>query len=104
MQPRGAPGQQPLAQRAHHVEQSAGQGDEEAVGVLLEAGRAAAPRAPGAATRWFEAALRLLPSGDTVSQVSVRVELASALRSVSSRRSSAGTRRRGSRSLVRRAS
>ncbi len=70
------------AERAHHVEQSAGQGDEEAVAVLLEAGRAAAPRAPGAATRWFEAALRLLPSGDTESQVSVRVELASALRSV----------------------
>ena len=52
------------AERAHHVEQSAGQGDEEAIEVLLEAGAATAPRAPAAAARWFEAALRLLPAGD----------------------------------------
>jgi DNA-binding CsgD family transcriptional regulator len=32
--------------------------------VLTEAGHAAAPRAPAAATRWFSAALRLLPSGE----------------------------------------
>ena len=34
------------AERAHHVEQSAGQGDAEAIELLLEAGRAAASRAP----------------------------------------------------------
>ena len=50
------------AERAHHVEQSAGQGDEEAIALLLEAGDAAAARAPAAAARWFEAALRLLPA------------------------------------------
>jgi ATP/maltotriose-dependent transcriptional regulator MalT len=70
------------SERAHHVEQSASQGDEDAIALLLEAGRTAAPRAPDTAARWFEAALRLLPSGDTERQVSVRVMLASALRSV----------------------
>jgi ATP/maltotriose-dependent transcriptional regulator MalT len=69
-------------ERAHHVEQSAGPGDDEAIEVLLEAGRAAASRAPAAAARWFEAALRLLPSDDAERQVEVRVELASARRSV----------------------
>ena len=71
-----------LSEQAHHVESSAGQGDEGAIELLLEAGRSAAARAPQAAARWFEAALRLLPSGDTDRQVSVRVGLASALRSV----------------------
>ena len=69
------------AERAHHVEQSAGTGDEEAIALLLEAGRSAAPRAPEAAVRWFETALRLVPGGDSDRQVSVRVSLASALRS-----------------------
>jgi ATP/maltotriose-dependent transcriptional regulator MalT len=46
---------------AHHVERSARQGDEAAVGLLREAGEAAAPRAPASAARWFAAALRLLP-------------------------------------------
>jgi ATP/maltotriose-dependent transcriptional regulator MalT len=70
------------AERAHHVEQSAGQGDAEAIDVLLDAGRVASARAPGAAARWFEAALRLLPSDDTERQVEVRVALASAQRSL----------------------
>jgi DNA-binding NarL/FixJ family response regulator/tetratricopeptide (TPR) repeat protein len=69
------------AERAHHVEQSAAQGDAAAIELLLEAGRQVAPRAPRAAARWYEAALRLLPSGDSDRQVSVRVSLASALRS-----------------------
>jgi DNA-binding CsgD family transcriptional regulator/tetratricopeptide (TPR) repeat protein len=69
------------AEQAHHVEQSAGQGDAAAIELLLDAGRSAAPRAPEAAARWFEAALRLLPSGDSDRQVSIRVSLASALRS-----------------------
>ena len=54
----------PAAARAHHVERSARPGDAEAVTVLAEAGHAASARAPGAAVRWFEAALRLLPEGD----------------------------------------
>ena len=69
------------AERAHHVEQSAAPGDEEGIAVLLAAGEAAAARAPAAAARWFESALRLLPAGDTARQVEVRVALASALRS-----------------------
>ena len=69
-------------ERAHHVEQSAGQGDEAAIAVLLEAGEASASRAPGAAARWFEAALRLLPASDSERQAELRVALASALRSV----------------------
>jgi DNA-binding CsgD family transcriptional regulator/tetratricopeptide (TPR) repeat protein len=69
------------AEQAHHVEQSATQGDTAAIEVLLEAGRSAASRAPETAARWFEAAQRLLPSGDTDRQISVRVSLASALRS-----------------------
>jgi DNA-binding CsgD family transcriptional regulator/tetratricopeptide (TPR) repeat protein len=46
---------------APHVERSARQGDEAAVGLLRDAGEAAAPRAPASAARWFAAALRLLP-------------------------------------------
>ena len=70
------------AERAHHVEQSARQGDEEAVRLLLEAGQVSSSRAPSAAARWFAAAIRLLPGGDTERQVSVRMDLASALRSL----------------------
>jgi DNA-binding NarL/FixJ family response regulator/tetratricopeptide (TPR) repeat protein len=70
------------AERAHHVEQSACQGDAQAIEVLLEAGRVASARAPGAAARWFQAALRLLPSDDRKGQVEVRVALASAQRSL----------------------
>ena len=44
------------ASRAHHVEQSAIQGDAAAIELLLEAGAATAPRAPAAAARWFGAA------------------------------------------------
>jgi ATP/maltotriose-dependent transcriptional regulator MalT len=47
---------------AHHIERSARQGDEAAVGLLQEAGEAAAARAPASAARWFAAALRLLPA------------------------------------------
>ena len=51
----------PATSRALHVEQSARQGDLDAVAVLVDAGRATAKRLPGTAARWFEAALRLLP-------------------------------------------
>jgi DNA-binding NarL/FixJ family response regulator len=70
------------AERAHHVEQSAARGDEEAIALLVEAGAAAASRAPEAAVRWFEAALRLLRASDDERLVDVRVALASALRAV----------------------
>jgi ATP/maltotriose-dependent transcriptional regulator MalT len=70
------------AERAHHVEQSAGQGDQAAIELLLEAGSATAARAPATAARWLRAALRLLPSADVERQVDVRVALASAQRSL----------------------
>jgi DNA-binding CsgD family transcriptional regulator/HPt (histidine-containing phosphotransfer) domain-containing protein len=77
LEPRGAP----AAERAHHAEQYAGQGDQKAIGLMLAAGMAAAERAPAAAARWFESALRLLPSQDE-RQVDVRVALASSLRAL----------------------
>jgi DNA-binding CsgD family transcriptional regulator len=49
--------------RALHVERSAGVGEQAAIELLAEAGRAAEARAPAAAGRWFEAAIRLLPDG-----------------------------------------
>jgi DNA-binding CsgD family transcriptional regulator len=58
----------PAAALAHHVEQSAPPGDEEAIRLLTEAGHATAPRAPTTAARWFDAALRLLPEGDGLEQ------------------------------------
>jgi DNA-binding CsgD family transcriptional regulator/tetratricopeptide (TPR) repeat protein len=70
------------AEQAHHVELSAGHGDQGAIELLVEAGRATAARAPAAAARWFEAALRLLPSAEAERQVDLRVALASAQRSL----------------------
>ena len=70
------------AERAHHVEQSALQGDEAAVALLLDAGAASAARAPASAARWYAAALRLLPASADERQVDVRVSLASAQRSL----------------------
>ncbi|MEU7631095.1 AAA family ATPase [Nocardia sp. NPDC049220] len=72
----------PLGVRAHHVEQSASPGDEDAVATLTEAGQAVAPRAPAAAARWFEAALRLLPATSGVERrLPLVVMLAGALAS-----------------------
>jgi DNA-binding NarL/FixJ family response regulator len=70
------------AERAHHVEQSASRGDEDAIALLLQAGDALAPTAPGAAAHWFEVALRLLPSEDRGRRVAVLVALAGSLRSL----------------------
>ncbi len=72
----------PAAERAHHVEQAARPGDEEAFAVLMEAGAATAAHAPGASARWLEAALRLLPHDDRARRADVTVALASALRSM----------------------
>jgi predicted ATPase/DNA-binding NarL/FixJ family response regulator len=58
--------------RAHHVERSARQGDLAAVGVMREAGEAAARLAPASAADWFAAALRLLPQAAPAQE---RVEL-----------------------------
>ena len=52
----------PIGVRAHHVERSGRAGDEEAIALLTDAGHAAAQRAPAAAARWLQAALRLLPA------------------------------------------
>lgn len=60
------------AMRAHHVEQSARQGDVSAIAVLREAAEAAARLAPESAAHWFAGALRLLP--ETV-PVQDRIEL-----------------------------
>ncbi len=60
------------AERAHHVERSARQGDAAGVATLREAGEAAALRAPASAAAWFGAALRLLPAS---APAEVRVEL-----------------------------
>ena len=49
------------AERAHHLQHSAKQGDMAAIATLREAGEAAAQRAPESAAIWFEEALRLLP-------------------------------------------
>lgn len=70
------------AERARHVEYAASQGDEESISVLLEAAEQTRSRAPAAAVHWFDAALRLLPAGETERQVEVRVSLAAALRAV----------------------
>jgi DNA-binding CsgD family transcriptional regulator/tetratricopeptide (TPR) repeat protein len=71
-----------LSDRAHHVEQYAGQGDERAIQLFVAAGASAASRAPAAAARWYRAAVELLPAPSDDRAVDVRVELASALRSI----------------------
>ena len=49
------------AERAHHLQRSATQGDMVAIATLREAGEVAAQRAPASAATWFGEALRLLP-------------------------------------------
>jgi DNA-binding CsgD family transcriptional regulator/tetratricopeptide (TPR) repeat protein len=50
-------------ERAHHVEQAAGAGDEAAIALLSEAAAALQSPAPAAAARYHAAALRLTPAG-----------------------------------------
>jgi DNA-binding NarL/FixJ family response regulator/tetratricopeptide (TPR) repeat protein len=69
-------------ERAHHVEQAASPGDEAGIALLLQAAVETAPRAPSAAARWFQAALRLVPGTDRERHVDVRVALARTLRSL----------------------
>ncbi len=67
--------------RAHHVERSARPGDVEALALLEEAGRAAAPRAPATAARWYQAALRLLPDDQLERRLGLLVATATTLAS-----------------------
>ena len=66
---------------APHVERSACAGDEVAIAVLTDAGRAAMSRSPGSAARWFAAALRLLPemAESTEARIALLMPLAEAL-------------------------
>jgi ATP/maltotriose-dependent transcriptional regulator MalT len=70
----------PASVRAHHVEHSATVGDEQAIALLVQAGRDAAPRAPETAGRRLLAATRLLPpDGDVERRLSLLADAASAL-------------------------
>ncbi len=73
-----------VGSRAHHVELSARPGDVAAGGLLVEAADAAAGRAPAAAARWYEAALRIMPETASTRprRVEVLVGLARTLESV----------------------
>ena len=64
------------AARAHHVEQSARVGDNDAVALLQAAAASVAGRAPGSAARWLEAALRLIPAGDAERRAGLLAPLA----------------------------
>ena len=63
------------AAQAHHVEHSARRGDEQAIALLSRAAAAAAPRAPAAAARWLQAAVRLVPEAESPAAIARRVEL-----------------------------
>ncbi len=70
----------PASTRAHHVETAATRGDEQAIGLLVQAARDAAARAPETAGRWLLSATRLLPADDTGDRrLSLLTEAASAL-------------------------
>ena len=67
----------PATVRAPHLAHVARRGDEHALGVLVEAGRAEAGRAPAVAAQWFRAALHLLP--EAAARADVVADLAGAL-------------------------
>ncbi|HKA02779.1 MAG TPA: AAA family ATPase [Acidimicrobiales bacterium] len=73
-----------VATRAHHVERSAGRGDAAAAALLIDAGNATVGRAPAIASRWYEAALRIMPDTPThgPGRSEVLVALAPALAAV----------------------
>ncbi|MBV8952720.1 MAG: AAA family ATPase [Solirubrobacterales bacterium] len=75
-----AASQAPAVSLAHHVESSAVVGDEQAIGLLVQAGRDAASRAPETAGRWLLAATRLLPqTEDNARRLAMLSEAATAL-------------------------
>jgi DNA-binding CsgD family transcriptional regulator len=59
-----AEGNASSAELAHHVALSAAPGDESAISLLIEAARAAAPRAPLTGGQWLLGAVRLLTGDD----------------------------------------
>jgi DNA-binding CsgD family transcriptional regulator len=70
----------PAVARAHHVESSAVVGDEQAIALLVQAGRDTAARAPETAGRWLLAATRLLPrAAHDERRLSLLTEAAAAL-------------------------
>ena len=74
--------QAPATEAALHIERSATAGDESAIGVLIEASRSVAPRAPLTAGRWLRTAVRLLPPGfDPNERLELLCEAAGALAS-----------------------
>ncbi len=68
-----------LVARAHHLARCARPGDDAAVGVLIEAARHTAARAPATAADWFAAALRLVPHDDALRRLELLIGLAQAL-------------------------
>lgn len=58
----------PAISRAHHVGQSARQGDAAAAMLLCEAGLAVLQRAPASAAGWFETAVRIVPTSTPSSE------------------------------------
>ena len=77
MQERGAA---PL-ERAHHVEYSAVQGDQQAIVTLTDAAEASQARSPQGSVRWYGAALRLVPADDEERRLALVTSLAGAQRS-----------------------
>jgi ATP/maltotriose-dependent transcriptional regulator MalT len=67
------------AERAHHVERSAREGDVEAAALLRDAGEQSVRLAPGSAANWFAEALRLLPQASTQERVELLFEQSGAL-------------------------
>ncbi|WP_051222339.1 ATP-binding protein [Conexibacter woesei] len=68
------------AQRAHHVERAAAQGDEAAIDLLAEAALSVLARAPATAARWYASALALLaPTAGPERRLGLLVPLAAAL-------------------------
>jgi DNA-binding CsgD family transcriptional regulator/tetratricopeptide (TPR) repeat protein len=66
-------------ERAHHLEAAAAPGDVAAAAVLAEAGRAVAGRAPAIASRWYAAAVRLMPAtADPTERIGLLVAMAAA--------------------------
>ena len=65
-------------ERAYHVEHAARRGNPDAVAVLIEAGDAVASHAPAGSVRWYRAALRLLPDGESDRRLEVLPRLAAA--------------------------
>ena len=68
-------------EQAHHVARSAAPGDEQAIGLLVDAAHEAAARAPLTGGRWLLAAVRILPAEDSERRVELLGEAGSLLTS-----------------------